>query len=320
MLDEKAIEELEKEGYRIVGEHSAIKVCEWAKKSLRDKDFCFKEKFYGIKSHRCVQMSCTLFNCQNKCIHCWRNLKYTYPKKVNNPDSPKKIINGCVKEQQKILQGFKGSKKTNMKKFRESQEPRHFAISLIGEATLYPKLADFIKELRRQKKTSFLVTNGLLPEKLKELKEENALPTQLYVSLNYPNEILFKKITKNKEKNSWKKFNETLFLLPQLKTRTVIRLTLVKELNIENKMLKEYSVLIKKASPDFVEVKSYMAVGFARKRLGCERMPSHEEVKNYAKKLLKFLPEYQFLDEKKESRVVLLGKDKERMKIKDGEV
>ena len=63
-----------------------------------------------------------------------------------------------------------------------------------------------------------------------------------------------------------------------------------------------------------------MSVGFARKRLGYETMPSHSEIKKFSKQLLKFLPKYKFLDEKIESRVVLLGKSKARMKIKKGEV
>ena len=85
-------------------------------------------------------------------------------------------------------------------------------------------------------------------------------------------------------------------------------------------MLKDYAKLIKKASPDFVEVKGYRALGFSKKRLGHEKMPHHKEVKKFAKQLLKFLPKYKFLDDKKESFVVLLGKDRERMKIKKGEV
>ena len=47
--DTKAI--LEKQHYIIVGEHSAVQICGWTKKSLRDEDFCYKEKFYGIQSH-----------------------------------------------------------------------------------------------------------------------------------------------------------------------------------------------------------------------------------------------------------------------------
>jgi len=52
-----------------------------------------------------------------------------------------------------------------MKKWEEAQEPTQFAISLSGEPTLYEKVGELIEELRRRGKTSFLVTNGLYPEK-----------------------------------------------------------------------------------------------------------------------------------------------------------
>jgi len=63
-----------------------------------------------------------------------------------------------------------------------------------------------------------------------------------------------------------------------------------------------------------------MSIGFARKRLGYERMPLHSEIVSFSGGLLKFLPKYKFLNEKIDSRVVLLGKNKSRMKIKDSEI
>ena len=311
---------LEKQHYSVFG-HSAVQICGWTKKSLRDENFCYKQKFYGIESHKCCQMSCWLA-CQNSCLHCWRAIELDFKKFIDNKkiDEPKKIIENCILAQRKLLSGFGGSEKTNMKKLREAKEPKHFAISLIGEATLYPRLTELIKELRKQGKTSFLVSNGLVPEKLKELQDKNALPTQIYISLLYPNEKLFRKITKNKNKKAWRKFNETLELLKNLNTRTVIRLTLARGLNMEKEYAKNYAELIEKASPLFIEVKGYRALGFSKQRLGHEKMPHHKEVKEFSEKLLKFLPEYDFLDEKKESFVVLLGKDKSRMKIKESEI
>jgi len=302
---------LEKQGYRFLG-NSAVKICNWNKQALTDNGYCYKQKFYGIKSHECCQMSCWI-DCENKCLHCWRaielDMKKLIGKKIN---SPEEIIDNCIKEQRKLLTGFKGNKKINMKKFREAQNPKHFAISLIGEPTLYPKLAELILELRKQGKTSFLVTNGLNPEKLQELARKKSLPTQLYVSLNYPNEDIFRKITRNKSKNAWKRFLQTLKILGKLPTRKVLRMSLVRDLNLGFE--KEYAKLIKLAKPDFVEVKGFVSVGFARQRLGYERMPIQSEIELFAGKIAK-LTNLKILDKHKASKIVLLGKNKKLMKI-----
>lgn len=310
---------LEKQGHRFSGEHCAVKICRWTRKSLVDDGECYKSKFYGINSYRCCQMSPWL-ECQNKCLHCWRPIEFDFKVKgqINNPQQ---IIKDCIEQQQKLLSGFKGNSKINLKKFKQAQEPMQFAISLTGEPTLYPKIGELVKELRKQGKTSFLVTNGLCPNVLKEMSEKNCLPTQLYISLNYPNEELFRKITKNKEKDSWKKFNQSLDLMKDLKTRRVLRLTLIRDLNMKDKYVEAYVKLIKKALPDFIEIKGYMSVGFARQRLGYDKMPNHEEIQKFAKKIIKKLGEgYKILDEHEFSRVVLVGKDKGMMRIREGEI
>ncbi len=323
MISEKVKKILKKQHYSLVGKHSAVQICRWTKKSLKDEGVCYKEKFYGVKSHRCCQMS-PYIACPNQCVHCWRPIELDYGLKlepeIESIDKPKEIIKKSIEAQRKLLSGFKGYEKVNKKKLEEAQNPTQFAISLIGEPTLYPKLAELIWELRKQGKSTFLVTNGLYPERLLELKKKKALPTQLYVSLNAPNKGMYERWHRSKLKDAWKRFNSTLALFSKLSTRRVIRLTLVRDLNISPDYLKGYAKLILKAKPDFIEVKAYMAVGYARKRLEYERMPSHDEIKDFAKKLLKFLGEYKFLDEQVISRVVLLGKDKGKMKIKKSEI
>jgi len=315
----KTKKQMEKQSYRFIGNHSAVKICEWTKKSLIDKGACYKEKFYGIKSHRCCQIS-PWVQCQNKCVHCWRAIELDFPinKKV---DDNKKIIEECIKSQRKLLSGYKGNAKVNIKKYKEAQEPMQFAISLIGEPSLYPKIGELIKELRKRGKTSFLVTNGLCPEVLNELNKKKQLPTQLYVSLNASNKELYDKWHNSKEKNAWKKFNETLRLFPKLKTRKVIRMTLVRGLNDKEEYIRNFVKLILITKPNFVEVKSFMSIGFSRYRLGYEKMLSHKEVKDYSKKLVKELGnDYKILDEQEISRIVLIGKNRNKMKIRESEI
>jgi len=71
--------------------------------------------------------------------------------------------------------------------------------------------------------------------------------------------------------------------------------------------VEEYAKLIRKASPDFVEPKAYMHVGFSRLRLGFENMPNHEEIRGFADQLAEETG-YNVLDEAPESRVILLSR------------
>ena len=56
---------------------------------------------------------------------------------------------------------------------------------------------------------------------------------------------------------------------------------------MEKTQIQEYAKLIKKAEPDFIHVKGFMSVGFARKRLGYDKMPTWKEVIDFAKKIEK---------------------------------
>ena len=133
----------------------------------------------------------------------------------------------------------------------------------------------------------------------------------MYISLDAPNEEIYKKVCRPSVKDGWKRLMKTLSLLKELKTRTCIRITSVKGLNMIYP--EKYAELIKKSSPKFVEVKAYMFVGYSRQRLNIKNMPLHNEVKEFAEKIAKGSG-YKIIDEKKESRVVLLIKeDKDRI-------
>lgn len=292
---------LKKQHYALVGNHSAVQICAWTKKSLRGEDVCYKQKFYGIKSHRCCQMTPAVAWCQHRCLFCWRAIEHTLGDKIKDKiDDPKTIIDKCIEAQKKQLIGFQGNKNVNWKKLQEAFQPMHFAISLAGEPTIYPKISELIKELKKRKMTSFLVTNGMLPEVLAKIEP----PTQLYVSLDAPNEQIYKKIDRPVT-GSWKKLMKTLKLMPKLgkKTRTVLRLTLVRGINMQD--AEGYAKLIKIAKPKFVEVKAYMAVGFSRKRLSYNDMPLHSEIREFTKQISRH-SRYKIVDEKKNSRVILM--------------
>jgi len=298
---------LEKQQYEFAGENTAVKICTWTKRSLKDENTCYKETFYGIRAHRCCQMSPSVGYCPNMCVFCWRDLTLTLgktPEDNEEWDQPENIIDNCIAAQQKLLSGFGGNEKVNPKKFKEAQEPMHFAISLTGEPTAYPYLNELISELHRRGKSTFLVTNGQFPEVIKDLEP----PTQLYISVDAPNKELFNKIDRPYFRNGWERLLQSLKHMKSLKdkTRTTLRITMIKGMNMTSP--EQYAELINIAEPLFIEVKAYMFVGSSRLRLEMENMPRHHEVKEFAE-LIASEAGYQIIDDKSESRVVLLMKE-----------
>ena len=303
-------QELEKQGYRFVGNHSAIKVCEYCRESLRDQDQCYKEEFYGIKSHRCCQMTPALPFCNLRCKWCWRDIAHTRTEWEGPIDNPKDIVDGCLREQRRYLQGFKGRDGTSKKKFKESEQPNQFAISLAGEPTFYPKLPQLIKEIRSRGFTAFLVSNGTNPTMLtKILKKEEYHPTNLYITLEAPDKSTFKKCCRPllDTDKTWNSIQKSLKIMSKFRSRTTIRLTLAKGLNMISP--EKYAELIKIADPDGIEVKAYMWVGYSRQRLKLSSMPNHDEIKDFAEQLNSFLPNYKITKQKVRSRVILLEKN-----------
>jgi flavodoxin len=66
MVTPKQAIALKKEGYRIIGTHSAVKLCRWTKHQLRGRGGCYKHTFYGITSYQCMEATPSLA-CANKC-------------------------------------------------------------------------------------------------------------------------------------------------------------------------------------------------------------------------------------------------------------
>ncbi len=243
------------------------------------------------------------FVCSHRCTFCWRDIEFT-PTKWDFPvDDPKIIVDGCIKKHIEYLKGFGGNPKTDKKRYEESLKPLHFAISLSSEPTFYPKLPGLIKEIKSRNYTSFLVSNGTNPKMLERLIKQQ--PTQLYITLPAPNEKMYEKVCNPLIKDGWQRLQKSLKLLKCF-DRGTVRLTLYNGLNMKNP--KEYSNLLKDVDFKFLEVKAAFPVGYARYRLKYEDMPRHGEIKDFANEIKENL-NLEFIDEKENSRVVLLAKE-----------
>jgi len=302
---------LEKASYEIVGNHSAVEICGWTKKSLKgDSDGCYKQKFYGIRSHQCTQMTPAAVACDQKCVYCWRaNEMFSGKQDLMEyaNDDPVEVVQESIEAHLRKLTGFGGNPKIDQNKYEESRTVRHFAISLTGEPTLYKRLPGMLRELRRRKISSFLVTNGLHPEMIERLRDEDSLPTQLYMSLDAPDEATWKKIDIPLIPNFWDKIRGTLKLMDGLKTRKVLRMTIVKGWNDFD--IPGYADLIRLAGEQvMIEVKSYMHLGPARKRLSQDNMLSYEEVSEFSNNIASELG-WKVIDEAPNSLIALVAEE-----------
>jgi len=307
LISPTLIKAMEKQKYHFVGRHSAVKRCRWLYETLVHDRPCYKQKFYGIKTHQCIQMTPAVFYCTQQCLFCWRAQSGELQTEWNETimpmmDTPEEIVEGSIKAQLAILTGYKGNEKANKQKFREALRPRHVAISLTGEPTLYKNLGELIRAFHRRGFTTFLVSNGTVPSALAELNEE---PTQLYISVCAPDEETYRCVCRPQIPKAWEKLNETLALLPSFKCPTVFRITSVQGLNMSD--AKGYGELVEKAKPTYIEAKAYMHVGFSRRRLVFENMPGHKEMRAFAARLAAETT-YDIIDESEESRVVLLSR------------
>ncbi len=310
-------EMMQKQGYHFVGRHSAIKSCGYTISSMRNGGkTCYKHQFYGIRSWRCMQ-STPAIGCNLSCAFCWRiipdeiGINWNELNALGNGrwDDPDGIVEGLIAEHKRLVSGFKGDKDVDMGRWLESNNPAHVALSLTGEPLFYPMISRLMEAFHRRGISTFLVTNGTMTGALKAL---TVLPTQLYVSIQAPNEEVYGKTVRPKSLNaSWNNFNDFIEVFSGLRTRRVFRLTLVKDLNMID--AEGYAALIRKGNPDYVEVKGFVYVGGARREsrgLSYERMPQKEEILGFAKEIAD-ASGYLLKDYHEHSKVALLCRDEE---------
>ena len=301
-MEEETKKLLKYQKYHIVGNHSAVKACHWLKESLVRKRECYKAKFYGVSSHRCLQMTPAVAWCQHKCVFCWRPIEHTEGTTMNGIelDEPPNIAEKALSEQKRIISGYWGHQQIDKERLKEATQPSNVAISLAGEPTTYPYIGELVEEFKKRALTTFLVTNGQNPDRIPEVN-----PTQLYLSLIAYDKGLYKKINAPQLKDGWERLNQSIEAFRDNRARKVIRITLVRGYNLEAP--EKFARLIEAAEPDFIEPKGYVHVGYSRRRLKRSDMPSLEEVLEFAKSLSSETG-YAFKDYSSDSKVALLEK------------
>ena len=293
-----------------VADHSTVELCHWTKKSFKHEGSCYKHQFYGILTHRCMEFSPAGMYCENRCVYCWRPMEF-YDAMKMEPEQvaePEQILRKLMGERKKLIDGFYGDSRNHNQRLYESLLPTHYAISLSGEPTMYPKLPELIKYLKSLEATKsiFLVTNGQEPDMIQKLQDEDALPTQLYLSTNAADYESFIKINKPKYDDSWERWNRTLDMLKDLDTRTVLRITLIRNYNNQKEMIPAFADMFRKASPHFIEIKSYMHIGRSTNRLEHENMLEMSEVKKFSEEIAKQSKIFSIMDESLVSRISIL--------------
>ena len=218
----------------------------------------------------------------------------------------------------------------------EAAEPKHIAISYDGEPTMYTRLGELICEFRKRNISTFLVTNGTFPDRIKALQETGSLPTQLYVTMAAPDKETYLRVCASVKpyfpvhEDHWDRLNRTLSMLSLLECRTVIRITSVRGVNMFN--CEKYREKVSGAHPNFLEVKGFSISGNAPRiseRLGETNLsyddpsltkgalkyaPTHGEMLDFAKGISHDFRIFPLINQSELNRQVLMAvnwKDKD---------
>lgn len=305
MVTPELRKELTKQGYKIIGSHSGVKLCRWTKSMLRGRGGCYKHTFYGIESHQCMETTPSLA-CANKCVFCWRH--HTNPVGTSwrwKMDDPLMIVDGAMQKHYDSIKQFRGVPGVIPSRFKEANQIKHCALSLVGEPIMYPEINKFLDILHSRRISSFLVTNAQFPECITNLHPV----CQLYVSIDASTEESLRKIDRPLFSDFWPRFKKCLVALADKGQRTVYRLTIVKAWNDDE--VKNYADLVALGKPSFIEVKGVTFCGDSKaSSLTMGNVPWHDEVINFVETLVEMLPGYTLCSEHEHSNSLLIASDK----------
>ncbi|XP_026191712.1 S-adenosyl-L-methionine-dependent tRNA 4-demethylwyosine synthase [Cyclospora cayetanensis] len=327
---------LGKEGYKLVGTHSAVKLCRWTRAALRGRGGCYKHTFYGIMSYGCMEFTSSVA-CANRCLFCWRH--HTNLAAADwrwKQDDPKEVLREAMQNHLQTIKELKGLPGLRSDFFSQVQgRVLHCALSLVGEPIMYPRLNELVHLMHQQGISTFLVTNAQHPDALRALDPV----TQLYLSIDAATEQDLKRLDRPIHRDYWARFLQCVDILRSKKQRTVFRLTLVHGYNCVLGPLEEegaaepappandllntcnrkrggkrhknvtstfegYAALVRRGEPDLIEIKGMtFCGGLDKESLSMKNVPRHQQG------LCKALPEgvYALASEHEHSCCVLLA-------------
>lgn len=312
---------LTKEGYKIIGTHSAVKMCRWTKNQMRGRGGCYKHSFYGITSYQCMEATPSLA-CANKCVFCWRHHKNPVGTEWRwKTDPPSIIVDQAIEEHRGMVNQMKGVPGVVPERYQEAFTVRHCALSLVGEPIMYPHINEMLHLLHDRKISTFMVTNAQFPEAIRNLDPV----TQLYVSVDAATKESLKAVDRPLFKDFWERFRQSLLYMKEKQQRTVYRMTLVKSYNMDE--VEQYCDLIQEGQPDFIEIKAVTYCGKSdASSLTMKNVPWHYEVCSYAEAIVNTLNnrreatstgiKYGIATEHEHSCCILIARE-DRFKIND---
>ncbi len=236
----------------------------------------------------------------------------------SSPDSSRDLVERLVASRKDIIDVH-----------LEAAAPKHVAISYDGEPTMYRRIGELISEFRKRRISTFVVTNGTFPERIRELNETDNLPTQLYVTLAAPDKKSYMRVCSSVKpffpvnEDHWERLNQTLSMLSTLKCRTVIRITSVRGVNMMDAQC--YRKLVQNSNPNFLEIKGFSISGNAPRiseRLGDTDLgpkeptlmqralayaPTHEEIVKFAEAISEGFQAFPLISQSELNRQVLMA-------------
>ena len=301
---------LTKEGYKIIGSHSAVKLCRWTKNQMRGRGGCYKHTFYGITSYQCMEATPSLA-CANKCVFCWRHHKNPVGTEWRwKTDEPDYIVTEAIDLHRNMINQMRGVPGVQPERLKEAFTVKHCALSLVGEPIMYPRINELVQALHSRDISTFLVTNAQFPECIENLDPV----TQLYVSIDAATKDSLKAIDRPLFKDFWERFKGSLDSLRKKQQRTVYRLTLVKSWNMSE--VNAYCELIETGQPDFIEIKAVTYCGKSdASSLTIQNSPWHTEVCSFSESIANRLKErgnsvaYSIATEHEHSCCILLARE-----------